>query len=129
MNKRLIALGMMSMITACAESLQTDQQMPQQGNMGQQNTATQEMQCMGTSADEQTFAARLNPQNKTVFCQQFTSGQRSNAMMLACNDPSRCPTNQSNATNAPTPAKKTPMSPDQAVQKVMQDNGISMSEK
>jgi len=63
-------------------------------------------ECSMLSSDEQAFAAKLTDANRKAFCAKFTSAQRSAAMMSV------------NAT----------MTPDQAVQKVITDNNISMVE-
>ena len=39
--------------------------------------------CSGLSATEQHFAKQLNPQNRALFCAQFTPAQRQAAMLQA----------------------------------------------
>ena len=65
------------------------------------------------SVDEQTFAAKLNDQNRKAFITKFSAEQRKNAMTSAANK------------GATTAA----VTPDEAVSKVMKDSGMINAEK
>lgn len=49
----------------------------------QQQTMAPASNCSQLSADEQKFSSQLNDGNKMMFCSQFTSQQRVQAMQMA----------------------------------------------
>jgi hypothetical protein len=69
--------------------------------------------CSSMSQEAQEFAGQLTPLNMTIFCGQFTDGQRASAMQMAS-----------------TPdATGMSLSPDMAVQKVAGASGSSPKQK
>jgi hypothetical protein len=84
-----------------------------QGQQGQQMNGQQmlnEPDCTKLTPDEQNFAYQINDMNnKMMFCTQFTAQQRQQAMQM---------TGQSDASG-------NIMTADQAVQQVMQTNGMT----
>ena len=79
------------------------------------NTMQQQMSPMGDcsqlTTDEQSFAAKLTSTNAMNFCSKMNPSQRQRAMQM---------------TTTPD-ASGTMMNPNDAVQKVMQDNGMTQS--
>ena len=67
--------------------------------------------CSALSSDEQDFASQLNDGNAMMFCSKMTPVQRQKAMQMA-------------GMQGPSGAQ---MSPDDAVQKVMQNSGGQMN--
>lgn len=89
--------------------------------MDNTNGMQQNDPCSNLSQDAQDFAAQLTPVNRTIFCQQFTLDQQSQAMMDASSGVSD---NQGNV----LPGQRT-LGPDAAVQKVLTDSETSMMSK
>ena len=65
------------------------------------------MDCSTMAPEMQQFASQLTPANKTIFCGQFTDGQRASAMQMASTQDATGMT----------------MSPDESVQKVSGASG------
>jgi len=78
------------------------------GHADNKSAPMNQMECSMLGDQEQTFANKLNAANKTTFCKQFTASQRSRAMQMA---------NQKGSNGS--------MTPDAAVQKVMQEDRMS----
>lgn len=71
------------------------------------------MDCSMMSPEVQQFASQMTPENKTMFCGQFTDGQRASAMQMASTQDATGMT----------------MSPDEAVQKVSGASGANPQTK
>jgi len=77
-------------------------------NQMQNQMMTPGPSCESLSDDQQMFAAKLNPQNKQMFCNQFSSSQRMSAMQLA----------------GSTGANGRKMTPDQAVEQTARSSNM-----
>jgi hypothetical protein len=108
MNKKtlsLVALGLFA--TLCAQASNEGIAAASAGQPGMQKQAD----CSTMTADEQSFASQLmDPNMKMMFCSKFTPDQRSSCMQMA----------------QQPDASGNMMTPDQAVQKMMQDNNMTM---
>jgi hypothetical protein len=105
----LLLVASASLFAATAKGNTQLGQMQNQGQMNQGQMMNQP-DCTKLTADEQNFANQLNDMNnKSMFCTQFTPQQRQQAMQMM----------------GQTDTSGNMMTADQAVQRTMQNNGMT----
>jgi hypothetical protein len=105
-KKILMTLCCIGLMAACGFA---DDDVAQRSNNGNSSMTAD---CSSLNRDEQMFARKLSEQNRKMFCNDFSSSQRSSAMDMA---------NQTDNRGAKM------MTPDQSVMKVAKDNGMMQS--
>jgi|SRR5579872_1250154 len=111
-KKNLMMLALMGMTAGLSANLQAEEA----------TKVDTKMDCSKLSSDEMAFSSKLNDSNRRMFCSKFSADQRKSAMMASCMGPNNCGAGRSDGT-------KKPMNANDAVQKVMKDNGMAMAEK